>query len=274
MQVTEVSLPDLSDTGLAELLLTLYANRFLVVRTQGLTSAQLVSFAKRMGEPIRANAMPDYPEIIPINNIDSDTRVSRTGAAHWHTDQSFTKRRSSITMLYSLQAPQQGGETQYCDMAAAYAALPAQTQWDIEDLVVEHRHGLSIVARPGDHTPVPPKGWDQRDTVYHPLVRRHPVTGQKTLYAITGTSQGIKGMPFSEARELLLMLCEHAFQAQFLAEHKHRVDDLVMWDNPTTMHSASPIAAATGPQDTREIHRPSLTGEPTVQIPTQRAVSL
>ena len=35
-----------------------------------------------------------------------------------------------------------------------------------------------------------------------------------------------------------------------------------MWDNPTTMHSASPIGQATGPDDTRLIHRISLRGYP------------
>ena len=66
---------------------------------------------------------------------------------------------------------------------------------------MEHRHGISVAARPSDHTPVPPKGWDGNTTVYHPLVIRHPVTGKKTLYAVTGTSQGIKGMGQAEAEK-------------------------------------------------------------------------
>jgi taurine dioxygenase len=149
-------------------------------------------------------------------------------------------------------------------MVAAYEALPTTVQEQIEDLIVEHRHGIAITARPGDHTPIAPKGWDQGTTVYHPVVRRHPITSQKTLYAITGTTQGIKGMKQEDAQKLLQELCDHAFQDQFITQHTHSVHDLVMWDNPTTMHSATPIAAATGPHDTRLIHRISLRGYPTI----------
>jgi taurine dioxygenase len=264
VEITNVDLPGLPDAGLAQLLQVLYANRFVVIRTGGLTASEYVGFARRVGDPILFDRESDHPEIIPITNVDVDTKKEALGAAHWHTDQSFTKARSSITMLYSVQAPQAGGETRFCDMAAAYAALPSTMQDRIEDLVVEHRHGVSVAARPGDHKPIPPKGWDRSRSVYHPIVRRHPMTGEKTLYAITGTSQGIRGMPDEEATALLNELCEHALQPQFMTAHQHRVDDLVMWDNPTTMHAASPIAAATGPGDTRVIRRISLRGTPSV----------
>ncbi len=264
-----VAVPDadvtrLSDEGLARLLRMLYEQRFVVLRTGGLTKADYVAFARRVGEPIRLSRDPDWPEIAPITNIDNDTERSMRGAGHWHTDQSFRQTVSSVTMLYSVRAPQRGGETLFCDMAAAYRALPDDTKRRIDDLIVVHRHGVSVAARPGDHTPLPPPGWDQGRTAYHPLVRKHPVTGRRTLYAPTGTSQGIRGMPERAAARLLNALCEHAFQDQFVASHAHRRFDLVMWDNPTTMHRATPLAAATGRRDTRLIHRISLRGTPSV----------
>lgn len=264
VEVSELDLHALSDEALKRLLLGLYRNRFVVLRTGGLTKTQYVAFARRVGEPIRLSNDAEFPEIADITNIGVDTRKVRKGAAHWHTDQSFRKTVSSVTMLYSVQAPKEGGETQFCDMAGAYAALPKAMRERIEGLIVEHRHGVSVAARPGDHVPIPPKGWDQSATVYHPLVRRHPITGEKTLYAPTGTSQGIRDMPQQQADALLKKLCDHAFQDRFLARHAHRPGDLVMWDNPTVMHRATPIGSATGPQDTRLIHRISLRGTPSV----------
>ena len=264
IEVRDIDVCALADASLERLLLCLYRNRFLVLRTGGLTRAQYVAFARRVGEPIRLSGDVDYPEIAHITNIGVDTRKVRKGAAHWHTDQSFRETVSSVTMLYSVQAPKAGGETQFCDMAAAYAALPEAMQERIDGLIVEHRHGVSVAARPGDHVPIPPKGWDQRATVRHPLVRRHPLTGERTLYAPTGTSQGIADMPQDEAVALLNELCEHAFQDRFLARHAHRRGDLVMWDNPTVMHRATPIGVATGAEDTRLIHRISLRGTPSV----------
>ena len=161
----------------------------VVLRTRGLTKEEFVAFSRRVGNPILlSRSTGDYPEIAPITNVGKDTVKEKRGAAHWHTDQSFKEEVSSVTMLYSVQAPSSGGETLFCDMMAAYEALPETVQERIDGLIVEHRHGISVAARPGDHTPVPPKGWDQNMTVYHPLVRRHPVTGEKTLYAVAMTS--------------------------------------------------------------------------------------
>ncbi|MCY4057896.1 MAG: TauD/TfdA family dioxygenase [Gammaproteobacteria bacterium] len=263
-EVPQAHVTSLTDAALKQILLCLYAERFVVLRTAGLTKRRFVEFARRVGDPIRLSGDTDFPEIAHITNVGIDAKARRLGAAHWHTDQSFRNQASSITMLYSAKAPGQGGETEFCDMAGAYAALPEPTKRRIEDLTVIHRHGVSVAARPGDHVPIPPKGWDQSTTVTHPLVRRHPVTDQKTLYAITGTSQGIVGMEQGEAESLLNELCDHAFQERFVARHKSRVHDLILWDNPTTLHSATPIRAATGPKDTRLLHRISLRGTPSV----------
>ena len=264
VEVRYVNVPGLADHELKGILRELYEQRFVVLRTAGLTKAQFVEFARRVGDPIRLSGDPDYPEIADITNVGNDTKARRLGAAHWHTDQSFRDQVSSVTMLYSVQVPKRGGETRFCDMAAAYAALPEETKRRIDDLVVIHRHGVSVAARPGDHVPIPPRGWDQSTTVTHPLVRRHPITGLKTLYAVTGTSQGIEGMDQGKAEALLNELCDHAFSDRFVTRHAYQADDLIMWDNPTTMHSATPMAAATGPDDTRLLHRISLRGNPAV----------
>lgn len=264
VEVSEFDLPSCSDEELATILRSIYDERFAVIRTGGLHDEDFVRFGYRCGKPVRFDETADIPELFHVTNIDVNTATYARGAAHWHTDLSFTPLKASFTMLYSVAAPREGGETRFCNLAAAYDALPESTRAEIEDLVVEHRHGVSVSARPGDHTPIPPKGWDQSTTVSHPLVRRHPVSGRRTLYAITGTSQGIQGMDRASGAALLNELCDHAFQAPFLTSHRHRVHDLVIWDNPTTMHSATPIGAATGPADTRVLRRLSLHGKPSV----------
>ena len=254
----------MSDEALRQLLLGLYANRIAVLRTGGLTEDQYVHFARRVGDPLLL--LPnkvEYPEIIPVDNLREDTRETKRSAAHWHTDQSFTSPLASVTMLYSVAAPSVGGETHFCDMASAYDALSERTRSEIDELEVVHRRGVSIVARPDEHAPPLLKHWDYR-TVHHPLVRRHPVTGRKTLYAISGSSQGVRGMSDADAKRLLESLCQHAFAPRFLTSHRHREEDILMWDNPTTMHKASPIGQATGTDDSRVIWRISLKGTPSV----------
>ena len=269
--VSDIDIPTIDEAQLRELLTSLYANRFLVIRTNGLNKPEYRDFARRIGEPIPLSRDADFPEIAHISNLETSTTKSRLGAAHWHTDQSFKRTVSSITMLYSVKAPATGGETKFCDMAGAYAALPESTKNEIEELVVEHRHGVSISAPRGDHKPLPPSGWDPDYTAFHPLVRQHPETGQKTLYAVTGTAQGIQGMVGEEATELLMSLTKHVLQPEFTTSYRHEVHDIVMWDNPTVMHSATPIEQATSSSDSRLLWRISLRGSPSFLRAEQQA---
>ena len=262
--VNDIDITTVDDGNLERLLSSLYANRFLVIKTIGLNKHEYRDFACRIGEPITLSSDADYPEIAHISNLQTSTRKSRLGAAHWHTDQSFKQTVSSVTMLYSAQAPDTGGETKFCDMAAAYESLPESMKVEIEDLIVEHQHGISVSAPKDDHKPLPPRDWDPNYKVFHPLVRRHPETGQKSLYAVTGTAQGIQGMPQSEAKVLLKSLTEHALQTQFTTVYHHQVHDIVMWDNPTVMHSATPIEQATDNRDARLLWRISLRGSPEI----------
>lgn len=269
--VSDIDIPTLDDENLREILTRLYSDRFLVLKTDGLGKSDYRDFARRIGEPIPLSRDAAFPEIAHISNLETSTAKSRLGAAHWHTDQSFKQTVSSITMLYSVQAPETGGETKFCDMAAAYDALPDSTKHEIDELVVEHRHGISVSAPSGDHKPLPPPGWDKNYTAFHPLVRQHPETGQKTLYAVTGTAQGIRGMPNEEAIALLNSLTAHVLQPHFTARYQHQAHDVVMWDNPTVMHSATPIDQATSSRDSRLLWRISLRGSPSLFRAKQHA---
>jgi taurine dioxygenase len=87
--------------------------------------------------------------------------------------------------------------------------------------------------------------------VRHPVVRRHPVTGRKALYAVSGSSFGIEGMPEAEAHGLLDELKRHATQDQYRLRLKYGVGDLVIWDNASLLHSAT----RTDPEDPRTLWR-------------------
>jgi len=264
VEIVDPDVATMSDDALRELLFALYTNRIAVLRTGDLTEAEYVDFARRIGDPLLLipNKV-EYPEIIPVDNLREDIQKTKHSAAHWHTDQSFTSPLASVTMLHSIAAPPSGGETHFCNMAGAYDALSESTRSEIDEMEVVHRRGVSIVARPEEHAPPVIKHWDYR-TVHHPLVRSHPITGRRTLYAISGSSQGIRGMPDAEAKRLQGTLCENRLAARFLSSHRHRVGDILMWDNPTTMHKASPIGQATGPDDARVLWRISMTGIPSV----------
>ena len=75
--------------------------------------------------------------------------------------------------------------------------------------------------------------------VRHPVARRHPITGRKALYAVSGSSFGIEGMPEDEALALLDELKVHATQPKYQHRLKYGVGDVVIWDNASLLHSAT-----------------------------------
>jgi taurine dioxygenase len=75
--------------------------------------------------------------------------------------------------------------------------------------------------------------------VRHPVVRKHPVTGRKALYSVSGSSFGIEGMREDEAVELLDELKVHATQPKYQVRLKYGVGDIVIWDNASLLHSAT-----------------------------------
>jgi hypothetical protein len=74
------------------------------------------------------------------------------------------------------------------------------------------------------------------------LIRRHPSTGQKSLY-LASHAGTIVGWPIPEARAFLRDLIEHATQRQLVYSHEWKQFDLVMWDNQATMHRSRPFDA-------------------------------
>ena len=87
--------------------------------------------------------------------------------------------------------------------------------------------------------------------ITHRIARPHPVTGRKALYAVSGSSFGIVGMPDDEARDLLDELAAHSTQAKYQLRFKYGVGDVVVWDNAALLHSATLI----DPDDARTLWR-------------------
>ena len=250
----------------------LYEHRVIVIRKQTLVEAQYLRFGRQWGEPIPHvldhMRMPGYPELMTVGNTEERDRDSkiRNGAALWHTDQSYDRVPASATMLYSIIAPREGGQTQFCDMASAYDALDADTRRRIETIEVAHKYGRGKrLAGEAEVNPIINEDQDRRvPPVYHPLVMRHPVTGRKAFYAVGHGAFAVKGMPDDEAEALLDSLKAHVLQEQHIYRHRYTAGDLVVWDTLQTMHAATPIDIATSRENARLLWRISVRGRPAV----------
>ena len=272
-EIRGVDLAAGADEALMRLLTgALYQHRVIVIRSQRLDEEGYLAFGRQWGQPIPHvldhMRMAGYPELMTVGNTekrDEDPKI-RNGAALWHTDQSYEKTPASATMLYSITAPEHGGETQFCDMAAAYDNLDEETKQRIGGIRVAHKYGRG--KRRQGEPPANPIANEEQDRrvppVWHPLVMPHPVTGRKALYALGHGAYAVAGMAAAAAEALLDELKDHALAERHIYRHKYTAGDLVVWDTLQTMHAATPIDVATEKADSRLLWRISVRGRPAV----------
>jgi alpha-ketoglutarate-dependent 2,4-dichlorophenoxyacetate dioxygenase len=118
-------------------------------------------------------------------------------------------------------------------MHADYDALDAATKREIDGLICEHSIAFSHAEL--DFADFAQAHRAKIAPVRHRLVSTHPVTSRKSLYLASHIG-GIVSWPVPEARAFIRDLTEHATQRQFVHAHVWRMNNLVMWDNRTTMH--------------------------------------
>jgi alpha-ketoglutarate-dependent 2,4-dichlorophenoxyacetate dioxygenase len=222
----------------------------LVFHDQRLTDEQQMAFSRNFGalEDARGGNITKPEErrlqvgMNDVSNLgrdgapmarDSRQRLFNLGNMLWHSDSSFRPVPAKYSLLSARIVSPVGGNTEFADMRAAWDALDAGTQAEIEDLVCEHSlmysRGLLGMLEYSEEERAMFRPVRQR------LVRTHPVTGRKSLY-LSSHAGGIVGMPMPEARILLRDLTEHATQPRFVYVHRWRPWDLVMWDNRQMMH--------------------------------------
>ena len=72
----------------------------------------------------------------------------------------------------------------------------------------------------------------------HPVVIRHPISGQKVLYVNGGFTECIDGWTLPESQALLQYLYDHSTQPQFTYRHRWHDGDVAFWDNRACWHRA------------------------------------
>ncbi len=245
-----------------------FGHQLLVLRGQSLTPTQFAAFAGRFGPPephvIDQFHHPDDANILILSNRKKDGRPIglADGGTYFHTDYSYLDVPARATALYSVEVPRVGGDTLFADQYAAYDALPDAMKRRIEPLEAIHHYGNRQDQDEKSRTVASILSDAQKakmPVITHPIARAHPVTGRKALYAVSGSSFGIVGMPDDEATALLDELAAHATRPAFQYRLKYGVGDVVVWDNASLLHSATLI----DPSDPRTLWRVTLK-EPTV----------
>lgn len=238
----------------------------LVFRDQTIDDDQLIAFTQRFGEldppgpnPYGGPIYPEHPELNIISNIVEGGRpIGNLGAgeAVWHADMTYLELPPMGAVLYAVELPPMGGDTQFANMYAAYDALPEKTKREIEGLRAVHdaAHNSAGMLR---------KGYENIDDVRqtpgarHPLVRTDRESGRRCLFLGRRPHSYVVGLEVPESEALLDRLWAHATQDQFVTTHSWRVGDVLMWNNRAVLHRRDAFDAVAR----RRLHRAQLKGD-------------
>lgn len=159
----------------------------------------------------------------------------RVSSVAWHSDITYEQQPPGTTFLYILDTPEVGGDTLFADTVEAYNRLSPSFQKLLHGLKATHS-GIEQV-----NASVKKGSIKRREPVVnvHPIVRTHPVTGEKSLFINPQFTREIVGLKKEESDAILNFLYEHiAWGADFHARVKWAEGTVVVWDNRVVQHTA------------------------------------
>lgn len=239
---------EVDEETVASLVADLTDRRVLVLPGQRLDHADHVRFSRHFGPldvyPVARYVVPEHPEVLKISNIFENGEplglYDGDKQEEWHTDYSWKEVMSRASLLYSVIAPEEGGDTIFADTTTAYDDLSDGLKARIENLYAVHSMNylveLELATNP-HKKPLTQEEKDRIPDVAQPIVRTHPVTGRRSLLLGSMIISGIVGMAREESTALLDELLAHATATRYLYRHHWAVGDLVIWDNAATMHT-------------------------------------
>ncbi|KAI9744641.1 MAG: hypothetical protein M1818_002170 [Claussenomyces sp. TS43310] len=245
-EVTGVQLSKLNAAGKDQLALLIAQRKVVAFRDQDFADLPIKEalefggyFGRHHIHPASGN--PDgYPEIHLVHRYGSSSELEaiyrdRNTTVTWHSDVSYEAQPPGTTFLYILDSPDVGGDTVFANQVEAYNRLSPVLQ--------ERLHGLKAVHSGFEQVDFSKSrgGVVRREPVAHehPLVRTHPVTGEKALFVNSGFTRSIVGLKKEESDALLTFLLNHVARGlDYQARVRWAPGTVVVWDNRVTSHSA------------------------------------
>lgn len=220
-------------------------HKVLVFRRQPLTAQQLAAFSAHFGHlqvhVQRAYQHPEVPEVVQMTNRKADGSYDEVGAARgaatrtrdgWHSDLSFEPKPAKATLLHSIEIPSRGGNTCFANTTLAYEMLPDETKRRLQGLEAEFVYGQAkrnaLAAKAAEALDAEAKA---KTIAVHPVVCRHPKTGEPGIFLNPYTTQRVLGLSEAESEALIEELTDRIEDPAVRWEHEWSVGDTLMWDN-------------------------------------------
>lgn len=236
---------NLPDETIREIHAALMAHGVVFFRDQAMTPQQQADFARRFGRlriAQRAAFMVD--ENVPEMAVLENDEARPPNVNHYHTDGIFRAAPEFASILRGVTVPPAGGDTIWVSTRAAYEALSDDMKAYLENKSAwndfQKLHGSAAKKRSweNDNFERMERMRKANPPVPHPMVRRHPVTGHKSLYLSESFTTHIDGVSATESQGMLDFLFAHCRLPEFQCRFHWRPDSVAMWDNRSTLHYA------------------------------------
>lgn len=235
-EVQDIDLANLTDdktiTALQEVLAE---HGVLFFRQQNITPQAQKELCQKFGDlhlhPAWPRLVEGHPEVMEIY-ADKDT-VRIAGEA-WHSDVSCDPQPPMGTLLYLIESPPEGGDTLFANTHAAFKALSKPMQNFLDGMKAVH-DGEHVYKQGYGEKVVTKKTYPRSE---HPLVRTHPINGQKALFVNRTFTTHIVGLAKNESDALLNMLFAHIERPEFQCRFRWQPNDVAFWDNRVVQHLA------------------------------------
>jgi len=255
-EIVGVDVARLTDAQAQEIRDALFRHKMIFLRGQKLTHSDHEAFSRHFGrfaEDAYTQGVPGHRDVHPlIKEADDPSRM--VFGEGWHTDSPFLPEPPAITTLRSIQVPPFGGDTTWANSALAYAMLSdtyremiqgLKVRFSLRDVLRSVHEAVELsdspigkLAATRDSQRLPDDLVRKIRGNAHPLVRTHPVTGEKALYVDSAYAIGIEGMTSEESAPILRFLAEHVTQPAFCCRLRWEPDMLALWDNRLCVHQA------------------------------------
>ena len=205
----------------------------------------------------------DGDAVLPI---DSD----RSKANSWHTDVTFVDRIPAVSILRAVHLPPYGGTTVWANTTRAYATLHPALQAMVDRLWAVHSNLFDYAAERDEKRL---GGIDVKEQAYreefghlefeteHPVVRVHPVTGERTLL-LGHFVRRFVGLSSHDSSDLFALLQRHVTKLDNTVRWFWHDGDIAIWDNQATQH----YAVDDYDDQPRLLHRITLAGDVPVSV--------
>jgi len=247
-EIVGLQLAELSDQQRDELALLVAERSVVFFRNQDLSPQAQKELGLYLGDG-EIEIHPQVPQVPTVPGVTliwetareyrlKEPRTFRTaypsGSYGWHTDLVHLAFPPGYTHLHQDTVPEVGGDTLWASGYSAYDKFSPAFRRILDGLNGIYRSAHQY--KDAEDLNAPPR----HVNIVHPLVRTHPVTGFKTVFANRSMTVGIEGLDKAESDAILNHIHDvYEKSTDLQIRWKWTPGTSAIWDNRTTIHTVS-----------------------------------